>query len=398
MAPFPLANLKVLDLGHYVAGPYTGKLFADLGADVIKVERPGAGDPARRIGPFAPQGGPDSSALFLHLNTSKRGVTLNLKSASGRSLFLRLAESADLVIENFRPGVMADFGLDYRTLAAVNPALSLLSISSFGQTGPYRDRKATELTMFAASGSMYSTGEPEREPLRYAGYQSQLHAGLVAASGALAAVYASRTSGRGQWIDISVMEAAAHIMEPWLMYPTFSGRNGLARRGPGSEFWPRSIFPCADGYVFVTLPDFKWPEITRMIGRPDLAENSDFATVSGRFAHLEEVELALVPWLITRTKEEIFREMQSRGMDWAALFDTAELLANEHYRERGFWHELEHPAVGKLTYPGPHYRFSETAWDLRRPAPMLGQHNAEVFSDLGVDAEGLDILCERGVI
>lgn len=393
-----LGRLRILEIGHYIAGPYAGKLFADLGADVVKIERPDGGDPARRIGPFAPGGGPDSSALFLHLNTSKRGATLNLKSTTGRDLFHKLAASADLVIESFSPGVVDRLGIGYDALAAVNPKISLLSISSFGQTGPYRDRRATEITMFAASGAMYSTGDPDREPLRYAGYQSQLHAGIVAATGALAAVMGSRMKGRGQWIDISIMEATAHMMEPWLLFPSWSGKNGLARRGTGGEFWPRSIFPCADGYVYVAIPDHKWPAIARMVGRPDLADNPEYARVSGRLAHLEEIELALSPWLLEHNKEEIFRLVQSQGMDWGVLFDTKELIENEHYRARGFWATATHPVVGELTYPGPHYRLMETPWALRGPAPMLGQHNGEVYGEIGLGAEDLDILRERGVI
>jgi crotonobetainyl-CoA:carnitine CoA-transferase CaiB-like acyl-CoA transferase len=394
----PLRHLKVLEIGHYVAAPYCAKLLADLGADVVKVERPDAGDPARRLGPFAPSGGLEGSALFLHLNTSKRGITLNLKSTTGRDLLLRLVADADLVIENFRPGVVARLGLDHQSLVAINPKVSLLSISSFGQTGPYRDRRATEITEFAASGVMFSTGAADREPLRYPGYQAQLHAGIVAASGGLAVAMQARLTGRGQWIDLSILEATAYLMEPWLMFPSFSQRNGVARRGAGNEFWPRAIYPCQDGYVYATIPDRRWPALARMIGRPDLAEDPEYATLAGRLAHQDEVELALVPWLLAHSKDEIFRQAQQSGLDWGALFTTAELLDNEHFQARDFWAGIDHPVVGRLDYPGPHYRLSASPWALRRPAPLLGQHNAEVLGQFGLGADDLAILRERGVI
>jgi crotonobetainyl-CoA:carnitine CoA-transferase CaiB-like acyl-CoA transferase len=311
---------------------------------------------------------------------------------------LRLAADADIVIENFRPGIVARLGLNHEALAAVNPRVSLVSISNFGQTGPYRDRRATEITAFAASGAMFSTGEPNREPLQYPGHQAPLHAGMVAASGGLAAAMQARRTGRGQWLDLSIVEATAHLMEPWLMWPTYSKQNGVRRRGSGGESWPQAIYPCADGYVMVMQLDRKWPAIARMIGRPDLAADPELAELPNRVARIDEIELALVPWLVARTKEEIFREAQGQGIDWGALFNTAELLENEHYQARGFWTELDHEVAGRLTYPGPHYRLSSSPWGLSRPAPLLGQHNPEIFGELGLDDSDLAILRERGVI
>ncbi len=240
--PGLLAGVKVVDLTHYISGPYCTKLLATLGAEVVKVERPGAGDPMRRVGPFAEpsQTSPEAStaaqhpgpeaairgetgAWFLYLNTSKKSLALDLKSPQGREILLQLVKAADILVENFAPGVMERLGLGYTQLQAVNPALVMASISNYGQTGPYRDWKATELNLYAAGGLMNITGEPEREPLKEGAPLAQLGAGQNAFAAAMCALLYAEDSGQGQHIDISIAEYATNILENALMQYSYSG-------------------------------------------------------------------------------------------------------------------------------------------------------------------------------
>ena len=243
-------DVRVVDLTHYVAGPYCTKLLADYGAEVVKVERPGTGDGARRMFPFwGDDPHPEKSGLFLHLNTNKKGVTLDLKTPTGVEILKQLVKDADILVENFEPRVMPGLGLDYDTLATVNPRLVMTSISNFGQTGPYRDLKAGELVIFGMGPHMFVEGEPEREPLKYPGYKAQYMAGTNAAVAAMAALFGSSASGQGQHVDVSIMESLCGPPEgaAALMSYAFSGRDPERpgyRRAGGS---PWGVYRCKDG-------------------------------------------------------------------------------------------------------------------------------------------------------
>ena len=377
-----LSDMRVLDLTHHIAGPYCTKLLGDYGADVIKVERPGEGDSARRLGPFLgdiPH--PEKSGLFLHLNTNKRSVTLDLKSDVGRETFVELAKAADVVVENFRPGVMASLGLDYETLKKANPLLVMASISNFGQSGPYRDFKSSELVLSAMGGGM-PTGLAEREPLKYAGWVRQFQTGLLAVNGILAAFHTARQQGIGQYLDLSMFEMHISNMDyraAALVRFQFTGENtwrqSLASR-PADM--PAGIYPCADGYVYwFAVP--RWANVCRMIGRPDLVTDPRFADPGARVQNGTEFDGIFLEWSLQRTKKQCWEEGIAAGLICGPCNNVEELWQEPHVRGRGFWTEVDHPAMGKVTIPGRPFVMSETPWRVGRPAPLLGQHNPDAI-------------------
>ena len=282
MAEGALQGVKVLDLTHHIAGPYCTKLLADHGADVVKVERPG-GDPARHIPPFFhDEAGPDKSLPFLYLNTSKRGVTLNLKSGRGREMLKSLARESDILVENFTPRVMPSLGLDFATLRQENPSLIMVSISSFGQTGPYRDYRATEIVAYALGGLMYVFGNHDREPLKHALNQAQFKAGTDAAAATLIALYRQRLTGEGQQIDVSVQECMASSLRDVVCSYTYAG--AVRRRQPNHHGDLTRTREVSDGYVLPnpgSTATSNWKTVVELMGAPEL-DDEKFNTSSAR--------------------------------------------------------------------------------------------------------------------
>jgi CoA:oxalate CoA-transferase len=395
----PLEGMKVLDLTHYVAGPACTRTLAGWGAEVLKVERPGVGDGARRLGPFpGDRPDPEQSGLFLYLNAGKKSLTLDLKSATGLKIALALARDADLVVENFRPGVMASLGLGYEALAAVNPRLVMTSISNFGQTGPYRDYQAAELGLYALSGAMATIGDPEREPIKKGGFLTQYTAGAQAFLASLAALWSREATGQGQHVDVSIAECMATIVAGQTKKLVYGGT--LAKREVGHQFsdYPYGVLPCKDGQVsFGARPANTWPTIAREILRePKLAEER-FNTRPGRVRHRDEIEPVLLPWLAERTKDEIFHLGQRQRVAFGYVATAGDLLASAQLAERGFFVEVEHPRAKTMRYPGAPYRPTRSEWTAGR-APLLGEHNQEILGGrLGYSARELVQLRQRGV-
>ncbi len=394
----PLEGITVLDLSHYVAGPYCTKLLADYGADVIKVEPPGAGDPCRSIGPFQKdRPGPDGGALFLHLNTNKRSISLDLKSVEGRAIFLELAQTiGDIVVENFAPRVMPSIGLEYDDLRSANPKLIMTSISNFGQTGSWRDRRASELTELALSQFLYITGDPDREPLAYYGHQAQYQAGLNAGVATLAVYYGAETAGSGQHIDVSILECLVGITERQFQRYPYSGEI-RERTGHAGEGFPWAVYPCRDGWVAAySSTTAQWRGLCEMVGLPDLA---GLSTVSELVENRSQIEPRLLAWLADRSKLDVFHEAQSHGIPWVPVYDAADLLADPQLADRGFFVEIDHPIVGKLLYPGAPFKLSDSPAVAGRGAPMLGEHNLEIFQGiLGKTESQIERLAADGVI
>lgn len=395
----PLTGVRVLDLTHFHAGPRCTKLLADFGADVIKVERPAGGDPARALGPF-PGDIPnlEASGTFLFLNTNKRGITLDLKTEAGRDICLALAARADIVVENFRPGVMDALGLGYPVLSALNPAVILTSISNFGQTGPYRDLPASELTLSAMGGPMNVTGYREREPLKLAGNVVQYHAGSVAAYATLLALYAvegARAAGepaQGEWIDVSIYETQAGFRDRRVInltahaYTGDTGKRGIPGSRPGA-----GVRPCADGFVNIHASSpSRFAEFLRLIGRADLVPI--FAGVSPFTATdsdlLGEVEANYRVWLLDKTKHEAAALAQRHHLLAAPVNTVRDLVEDAGFEARGVFETVDHPATGPLRYPGRPFIMSESSRPPARRAPLLGEHTAEVLAEIGLNASG----------
>ncbi|MCP4754115.1 MAG: CoA transferase [Proteobacteria bacterium] len=397
-----LSDVKVLDLTWQVAGPYCTKLLADYGAEVVKVERPGEGDPTRKTGPFpGDEPHPEKSALFLHLNTNKQGVTLNLKSRVGREIVKELVREADILVENFRPGVMARLGLDYETLSEINPGLVMTSISNFGQTGPYRDYKATDMTEYALGGPMYATGDEDYEPLKIHHHAVQFQAGVCASVATMTALFGAELRGEGEVLDISIMETQAAGID---RTPTFrigyQYTGDVNKREPTAPGFASGTFPCKDGYVTILGGTIFFPKTAAMLEMPELLEHPVYSNI---FEHsnpelAEEFLEILLPWLLERTKQEVWEAAQAQGILSSPVYSSEDLTADPHYRERQFFIEIDHSMAGPLTYPGAPFKMSETPWEVRNPAPLLGQHNERILAGCGYGREDLAKLREEGVI
>lgn len=366
-----------------VSAAYAAKLMADLGADVIKVEPPLGGDPARRRGPYP--GGtphPEKSGLFLYLNTNKRGVTLDLADARGREVLRELTADADLLIHNFPPAEMTAAGMDFEGLAQHNPKLVMVSITPFGLTGPHRDYQATDLTLWNAGGVAYlnggGPGSDDLPPLKAFGQQSEFQGGLNAAVTALAALFARLRDGRGQHVSISIQECIATILELTFEFWPYMGL--VASRLGQKPIQPLDFLECRDGWIFLCcVEEHQWQTWVDLMGNPDWARLELFENRLTRAQNWDALKLLLQEWVRDHRVEELYHAGQARRVPLAPVSTMADLLASDHLKARGFFAIVDHPYAGSMTCPGAPYRFSVTPWSIRRPAPTLGQHNEEVY-------------------
>ena len=394
-----LSGIKVLDLTHHIAGPYCTKLLADYGAEVVKIERPGVGDDARRIGPFFEDDPhPEKSGLFLYLNTNKRGTTLNLKSEAGVEIFKELVRDADILVENFSPGVMDRFGLGYAELERINSGLVMTSISNFGQTGPYRDFKSSELIADAMGGWMTIIGDPEREPLKPGGSQAQFVGGLFGAVGTMTAFHGREVNGIGQHVDISLMEAVTYIqMNTTSTYAYY--QHIVKRIGNMVLPLPGTMLPCKDGYIGAfAITASQWEILCDWMGKPELKDDPKFRSGPVRVENYDLLNAHLISWLVEHDQEELFREAQERKLPFGIPVNSEMLLASDHLKERGYFVEVDHPETGKVRYPGAQVKMGDTPYELKR-APLLGEHNEEIFCDrLGYSEKDIENFHAQGVI
>ncbi len=395
--PGPLQGLRVLEIGEMVAAPYCAKLLGDLGAEVIKVERPVEGDRSRLRGPF-PDDTPhaERSALFLYLNTSKRSVTLDLASEQGPAIFRRLAADVDIVVEDRPPGEFAELGLDYDALAKDNPGLIVTSITPFGQTGPNRANKSEHVNLYHSAGHASPFTPPSQQQSRAAskagGYLGEYDAGLVAAVGTLAAVLGREWSGTGQHVDVSKQEAMMSL-ERVTIGRYANEPDPFSGRGPGG------LINAKDGYLIVnTLEPRQWEGLLDTMGRPEWGKADWCREPAQRMERMAEIQQHIAEWAGTRTRDEIYHAAQSHGTPAGPVRNVEEVMAWNQSREREFFRELIHPEVGAVEYPTGPCRFSSLDW-VGSAAPLLGQHNATVFGDaLGYSRDELARLAEQGVI
>lgn len=402
----PLEDVRVLDLTHHLAGPFCTKLLADYGADVIKVERPDGGDPARRMAPFHhDEPHSEKSGMFLFLNANKRSITLDLKTPSGRSILEELVKSVDIMVENFSPRVLPGLGLNFERLQEINPGLVMTSISNFGQTGPYRDYRATDLVEYGMGGPMYVTGLAEREPVRIADGVTQLQAGVGATAATLIAFYDSELSGEGQHVDLSIMEPQlGSIDRRTLTFLSYQYTGEVSRRLSLPAQWKMAsgTRQCKDGFADISADapsDFS--RVTQMIGRPELMDDPRFATTEARMQDdsVEAFDAIYTPWMMEHTKQEVMDTSQALGLLSGAINTSEDLYYNPHFRYRGLWTEAEHPEVGRVEAPSKTFILNESPWSLRRPAPTLGQHNREVLGgELGYSKREMSRMRQMGVI
>ncbi|MCH8309728.1 MAG: CoA transferase [Chloroflexi bacterium] len=402
--PQALSDIRVLDFTHSIAGPYCTKMLADYGADVLKVERPDGGDMTRRSGPFPDdEPHPEKSGLFLHLNTNKRGITLNLKSATGRQIVQQLIREVDVVVESFRPGVMARLGLDYGSIRATNPGVVMTSISNFGQNGPYRDYKGSEIAFYGMGGEMYTTGVAEREPVKMGGDVVQFQAGATAAVATMGAVFAARLQNIGQQVDVSIMETQVGSIDrrmPLLLAYQYTGEISQRQSVNASGGYPGGFYPCKDGYVEITGGRTYFPRIVKMLGEPEFLKDPKwYQHDAQRNEDLKaEFEEFFYPWILDRTKQEVWLAAQEARVLSGPLNTIEDLQNDSTFIDRGAFAEIEHPQAGTLRYPGRPFIMEKTPWSIRRPAPLLGQHNREILTGFGYTDDEIVSLRQQGVI
>jgi crotonobetainyl-CoA:carnitine CoA-transferase CaiB-like acyl-CoA transferase len=424
--PGPLTGYRALDLTDE-KGLLCGKILADLGVDVIKVERPG-GDAARRIGPFAQDiPDPERSLFWWAFNANKRGITLDLTKPEGRELFFCLIRTADFVIESFPPGELDRRGLGYHTLARHRPRLILTSITPFGQTGPYARYKATDLVLMAMGGSMFVMGDPDRPPVRIGYPQAFLHAGAEAAVGSLIAHYHRELTGEGQWVDVSAQEAVVWTLMNETPFPILHGvsvkREGLYTSTAGLR--RQRIYACKDGYISFHMvggamggPSFRaltaWMEEEGMA--PALMRDKDWdgwdlstlaADPERGQQELDAIAAAMARFFSRFTKQELYSQALKRRILLAPVADIGDIMASEQLAAREFFVRMSPGAVAdgsplgtsEALYPGPFAKFSATPIRLHRWAPRIGEHNTEIYAgELGLSDTALQALRSEGVI
>jgi crotonobetainyl-CoA:carnitine CoA-transferase CaiB-like acyl-CoA transferase len=399
MTKTALAGLRVVELCRMIAGPYCTKVLADLGAEVVKVEAPPSGDPARRAGPF-PHDAPhqERSGLFLYLNTNKLGITLDIETASGRRILRELLRGIDVLVEDLPPGHAQTLGLGYEALAAAYPELIVTSITPFGTSGPRRDWRAYDLNIYHGSGhSSFIYQDPreaERGPVVAGGYIGEYDPGLAAALATMAAVLGRPKTGRGQHVEVSKQEALVALER--VDIARFANDPSPVKR-PGMV---GGLVRCRDGHIVITaVLDQQWQGLVKVMGNPAWAQEDMCRDEISRSQHRDEIQPYVEEWAAGCSSEEVYRSAQEAGVPLGPVRTVAEVMAWEQARARGFFAEVEHAEAGRLEYPTAPYLFSETPWRAERPAPLLAQHNDEVYcSRLGYSRRDLARLCAAGVI
>ncbi|MHC4515847.1 MAG: CaiB/BaiF CoA transferase family protein [Planctomycetota bacterium] len=393
----PLSGYRVLDLSRILAGPYCTMILGDQGAEIIKVERPGVGDDTRTWGPpFA--GG--ESAYYLCCNRNKKSIVVDLRKPEGAELIVELAKTADVLLENFTPGLMKRFGLDYETLREVNPRLIYASITAYGQDGPYRDRPGYDMVLSAVGGLMYITGEPDGNPCKVGVAITDVITGIYTSGAITSSLLWRERSGRGQFLDISLLDvqvsALANIASSYLVADKEAQRWGTAHE----SIVPYQVFPTKDRPIAIAVANQKmWVSYCKLAGKEEWLEDSRFESNPKRVEHRDELLPLVYELMAKKTCDEWMELLLAASIPCGPVNDMEHLFADEQLLHRGMIAEVPHPTIGDARLVGIPIKCSETPGKVRLPPPLLGEHTDEVLCDLlGYQPEQLEALRRQGAI
>jgi crotonobetainyl-CoA:carnitine CoA-transferase CaiB-like acyl-CoA transferase len=392
----PLEGVKILDLTQIMAGPFCTMLLADMGADVVKVEKPGGGDDTRRMGPPFING---ESAAFLGINRNKRSVVVDLKAQEGVELVKRMVKESDVFVQNFRPGSLERMGLGYEQLREINPALVYCTISGFGTTGPYARRAGFDLVAQGMSGLMSVNGYPDGPPTKIGVPITDLNAGIFAAFGILTAYINRLKTGKGQHVDTSLMESgiACTFWESAMYFATgkIPGPMGSAHRLTA----PYQAFQTSDSYVNIGAANqSNWERLCRAIGRDELIDDSRFTQPSDRMDNIDALTTTLSETFASENSQHWLDTLAEAGVPAGPIYNMADVYADPQVQAREMMVEMDHPTAGRIKNIGVPVKLSETPGSVRSPSPLLGQHTDEVLSDMGCSEEEISRLREAGTI
>lgn len=395
MTSRPLEDVHVIELSTMIAGPYAGQMLGDLGADVVKIERPGDGELARRLEPSV--GG--ESFYYLTANRNKRSLALDITTEDGRELFLELAAEADVVLENFPPGFTERYGIDYETLQEVNPSIIYCGVSAYGETGPYRTHPGIDTTVQALSGAMSMTRKEGGEPMRTGLPMNDVMGSLYATQGILTALYHRQLTGDGQFIDVSLLDAGVAGLVTRAMYSRVSEEPYPPFGRRHNYFAPEGVYRVADGEVQISVvTDRHWQWFCEAIDAPQLLANPDYEEVNKRVSHRDTLDEELAELLNEWTVDELVEVLRNAGIPAAPINDTISVWDDPQVQERKLLETVDHPTAGSTDQIGHVVKYSDIEPQIQRPPPRLGEHTTEILRELGVDEKLVEELVETGVV
>lgn len=396
--PRPLEGVRVLDLSGALAGPYGAQILGDLGAEVIKIEVPGEGDHSRAMPPYFIKG---FSAYYLGFNRNKKSLTLNLKHPEGKKIFFELVEKADVVWDNYRPGVRERLGIDYESCKRVNPRIISCSVSGYGQTGPYRDRPALDLVIQATGGGMSYTGEEGGEPVRMGFPMGDLGGGIFGVQGVMAALYYRERTGRGQNIDVSLLDCQVALHTYRLQYYFWGGEIPVPIGSGHTSGVPIRAFKCRDGKFLAidAVVDRLWLAFCEAFGRPEWKEDPRFNSRAARLANRSTLYSLIEEIFLTKDRKEWMEILVSKGVPSGPVLSLDEVVADPQVLHRRMVVEMDHPAIGRMKVTGNPVKMSECPEEAFSPQPALGEHNEEILGGiLGYSKEAIERLKETKAI